>query len=241
MLTLYQFPISHYCEKVRWALDFKGVPHRTENWLPGLHLRKTRGFVPRTSVPILQTGDQVIQGSGEILSWLDERYPDRALTPADPGLRARALEWEVWADEELGVHVRRFAYHTLLEYPELVQPFFTRGGKWWWKPFVRLTFPKMRQVMRRFMAIDDEGADESRRHIEAALETLSRELSGRDYLVGDTFTRADLAAAALVAPLIMAEGYGLEWPERMPEPLQGWAEQWGEKMEWADRMYKRHR
>ena len=35
--TLYQFPISHYCEKVRWAMDYKKLEYKAKNLLPGLH------------------------------------------------------------------------------------------------------------------------------------------------------------------------------------------------------------
>lgn len=30
-ITLYQFPIPHDCEKVRWALDLKGLDYKTCN------------------------------------------------------------------------------------------------------------------------------------------------------------------------------------------------------------------
>ncbi|HKX12345.1 MAG TPA: glutathione S-transferase N-terminal domain-containing protein, partial [bacterium] len=41
---LYQFPISHYCEKARWALAFKEIPYRIVNLAPGLHFRRTRNM-----------------------------------------------------------------------------------------------------------------------------------------------------------------------------------------------------
>src|SRR2546423_12444106 len=34
---LWHLPISHFSEKVRWALDWKRVPHRRRVMPPGLH------------------------------------------------------------------------------------------------------------------------------------------------------------------------------------------------------------
>jgi glutathione S-transferase len=44
---------------------------------------------------------------------------------------------------------------------------------------------------------------------------------GRRFLLGDGFTAADLAFAALAAPVLLPERYGspLPPPEAMPEPL----------------------
>ncbi len=36
--TLIQLDISHYSEKVRWALDYKQVPHVRRSPLPGSHM-----------------------------------------------------------------------------------------------------------------------------------------------------------------------------------------------------------
>jgi len=40
--VLWQPQISRYVEKVRWALDYKRVPHIRQSLLPGLHLFKPR-------------------------------------------------------------------------------------------------------------------------------------------------------------------------------------------------------
>ena len=37
MIELYQFPLSHFCEKARWALDYKSIAYRPVNLLPGFH------------------------------------------------------------------------------------------------------------------------------------------------------------------------------------------------------------
>ena len=84
MFELYDFKFSHFSEKARWALDFKGVPYTPHHLLPGFHLRTTRKLAPRSSVPILKTDDAVIQGSTQIIDYLDQTFPDRSLTPPDP-------------------------------------------------------------------------------------------------------------------------------------------------------------
>jgi glutathione S-transferase len=94
MFELYDFTFSHYSEKARWALDFKGVPYTPRHLLPGFHMRTTRKLAPRSSVPILKTDSTVIQGSTEIINFLDQTFPDRSLTPPDPHDAATAIEWE---------------------------------------------------------------------------------------------------------------------------------------------------
>jgi len=37
MFQLYDFAFSHYSEKARWALDFKGVPYTSHHLVPGFH------------------------------------------------------------------------------------------------------------------------------------------------------------------------------------------------------------
>src|SRR5512138_2629911 len=111
MFELYDFKFSHYSEKARWALDFKGVPYTARHLLPGFHLRTTRKLAPRSSVPILKADDVVIQDSTEIINFLERTFPDPSLTPADPQGAKDALEWEEYLDEEIGVTLRLWFYH----------------------------------------------------------------------------------------------------------------------------------
>ena len=103
--TLYQFPISHYCEKARWALDYKGASYSKKNLLPGLHMKTTRKLARHSSVPILDHGGTIVQGSSEIISYLDKTLPERLLTPVNPAEAQLVREWERYLDEEVGVLV----------------------------------------------------------------------------------------------------------------------------------------
>ena len=80
-IVLHQFPISHYCEKVRWALDYKGVDYRLKNHLPGLHLKKMKAVAPFSSVPVLEHDGHYVHDSAAIISYLDTQFPARSLTP----------------------------------------------------------------------------------------------------------------------------------------------------------------
>src|SRR2546429_7995075 len=102
MITLYQFQFSHYCEKARWALDYKGLAYAPKNLLPGLHMKVAQKLAPMSSLPIIVDGESVVQDSTQIISFLDQRYPERALTPQDPKEAKEALEWEEYFDEEIG-------------------------------------------------------------------------------------------------------------------------------------------
>ena len=238
---LYQFPISHYCEKIRWAMDYKGLDYSLKNLFPGLHLRTTKKMSAKSYVPILLDDGKQVQNSHVILNYLDEKYPEKSLTPSDPKLLAQALEWEKYCDVEIGVHVRRFGYHYLLAEPKTVIPFFTQGGPWWGPLFFKLFFSKLEPIMRKVMSIDEAGANKSEVRIQQAIDKLYEEYQQREFLVGDSFSRADLAAASLLAPLIMPQGYGLDWPETMPVKLEEFVNKNEKKLEVFRQLYKKDR
>ena len=216
MLTLYQFPISHYCEKIRWALDHKQLQYEIRNLLPGLHSLKTTKIAKRSSVPVLLHDENIVQGSSDIITYLDEKFPQQSLTPKDVQLKDEALEWEKYVDEEIGVHIRRCCYHILLEHPNIVISFFTQDGPWYGKYILPLMFPKLKIKMRELMKINEETTQASRQHLGTAIDKLYLHLQNNKFLVGNEFTRADLAAASLLAPFCMPEKYGLNWPDEYP-------------------------
>lgn len=158
MLTLYQFPISHYCEKIRWALAYKGLKYRSRNLLPGLHVRQTRRLSDNPMVPILVHDGRVLQNSRDIITYLDDTFPEHPLTPAQADQRRQALEWEDYLDREIGVHLRRYCYSVLLEHPSVLIPFFTHQGPWYGPLLLRLGFPMLRHRMRRFLNIKEATA-----------------------------------------------------------------------------------
>lgn len=205
MIELYQFPFSHFCEKARWALDYKGLAYRTVNLLPGFHFMRMRMLAPKTSVPVLRDGEGTVQGSGEIIDYLDRKYPESPLTPRDPEAAREALDWERYCDEEIGVQARRWFYHHALADRRVALGFLLQGAPGYIRPFFRLAFPLVRLVMLRFMDITAETAAESEKRFLLALKKLDWALEGRRFLVEDRFSRADLTACALMSPICLAD------------------------------------
>ena len=241
MLKLYQFPVSHFCEKARWALELKELPYRKVNLLPGPHAKKAKKIAGSSKLPILQHDKATIQGSSQIITYLDQNFSRRSLTPSDPEEQKLASAWEDYADREIGPQVRLLSYHTLLDHRSLIIPMMTQDCSWYSGMLMKAAFPKVSVAMRDMLKINDASAEEARQQISTALDNIAETLGDREFLVGESFSRADLSVASLLAPLISPSGYGVEWPEKMPEPLASQIEGFQDRLGWVGHIYDNFR
>ena len=90
MITLYDADRCPYCARVRIALAEKGVEYDTVvvdlDDRPAWIYEKN----PTGRVPVLEDGEFVLPESAVIDEYLNERYPEPPLLPADPAERALA-------------------------------------------------------------------------------------------------------------------------------------------------------
>ncbi len=241
--VLWHFRFSHYNEKARWALDWKHVPHVRQAVAPGPHAGQMMELSGQQSVPVLELDGQVVTDSTAIIAALESAYPTPALYPSAPDARARALDLEEFLDEELGPDVRRVAWHALLPDREFCTALFCLGFGTEFDAFYEGAFPTIEQLMRSGMQIDDAAAAESRTKVTAALDRIDREREGRDHLVGDDFSVADLTAAALLAPIIVPPEFPYPYPEPLPDAFESMRATFTEhpSCRWALDVYRRHR
>src|SRR5512134_2659526 len=97
---LFQFRVSHYNEKVRWALDHKRWPHVRRDLVPGWHRGTARRLTGQTALPILEIDGRFVHDSTAIIAELERLRPDPPLYPERPEDLARALALEDYFDEQ---------------------------------------------------------------------------------------------------------------------------------------------
>ena len=111
--VLYHIEISHYNEKARWALDYKGIPHVRKAPPPMLHTAWAFAMTRTATFPVLKLNGSTIGDSTRIIEALERSHPEPALYPADPDQRAAVEEAERWGHEVLQAPVRRILWNTL--------------------------------------------------------------------------------------------------------------------------------
>jgi len=184
VLRLITIPISHYCEKARWALERAEMPYREERHVQGIHRIASRRAGGAGTVPVLVAPDRVLGESEDILAWIDERIsPERRLFPPGAEERAQVTELCRRLDEVLGPRGRRLMYTNMLPQRELMLRFNNTGVPRWEDRAMRLGFPLAARWAAKELGIRPgiEGEDEKAvwREFDWVAELLA---DGRPYL-----------------------------------------------------------
>jgi glutathione S-transferase len=222
-VRLLTIPISHYCERARWALEHAGVPYREEQHLQFFHWSHVRRAGGGKTVPVLVTGDgEVLAESGDIVRYASARAPaGRSLYPVRPEQAAEVAALEADYEHELGIESRRLMYFHFLRWGAAglrfnagTAPALERAG-------LRLSFVFARPILRRYLEVDAGTAARARDRIRAIFDRVAVRLEeGRRYLVGESFSAADLTFASMAAAVVLPEQYGVRLPGRDELPSE---------------------
>ncbi len=212
MITLYQFHWSHYCEKVRLALNFMGLSWQAVDVDPfnktALHQFPLPDQLPAYTVPAIKdsNSEQFTMDSTPVLRYLAKAYPDAPkLFPGDSAnqvaVDARLIEF----DSKIGIPARRLAYTQLiLENPAHLTELFlkNRAKGLFCLPLIRsFSGAALGMILTKrfdFHLSETLGLYEG---LEEYLVELSARLEKKAYVVNDEFSAADLSLAAFLRPL----------------------------------------
>jgi glutathione S-transferase len=244
-LELLQFRFSHYNEKVRWALDYKGLPHRRTDLLPGPHRGLVRKLTGQSQTPVLRMNSEYVAGSADIIERLELIFTEApALYPTDPQARARALELARHFDFVVGPAARIVVFVAMLDTPDYVARLFSQGQPAARRALYRALFPLAKGLIRRGNGISGpEAIAEAERLLAQNMDSLAKLTYKSRYLCGGDFSVADLTAAALLAPVVDPPHPDMHKPRPLPPRLAELTAKWQDHpaARWVLDIYERHR
>jgi glutathione S-transferase len=202
---LITIPISHYCEKARWALDRAGIEYVEERHVQGISRLASRRAGGVGTTPVLVAPDRTLADSDDILA-----YADGGLRTDDPQVRAVSR----WLDRALGIPDRRLIYAHVLPHKRLLMRFNNTGVPAWEAATLRLLWPAVAPWAAKQLGIAAGTAARDEAITRDAFDVVAGWLAdGRPFLCGDAFTAADLTFAALSAAVIAPPNYGTPLPQ----------------------------
>ena len=221
--VLVTIPISHFCEKARWALERAEIPYEERAHLQVFHRFAVRRAGGGTTAPVLVCGDGVLADSPDILEWADPRAPGgRRLYPEDAEAAAEVRTLQRDFDRGLGPEGRRWMYNELHGRKDIALAYGCTGVPAWQRRSFRFTYPLVEGIVMRFLEINEATAAGSKVQVRETFDRVGERLAdARPYLCGERFSAADLTFAALAAPVLVPPEYGipLPQPEELPESM----------------------
>ncbi|MCB1199162.1 MAG: glutathione S-transferase [Leptospiraceae bacterium] len=242
-IILHEFSISHFSEKVRWALDYKRIPYNKDVLFPGLHYLNTLMLNGSWTVPILEIDGESRGESTEILQWLDELFPSIPLFPSVPQDRETALKTIHWLDIEIGVQARIVAYHKVLPETDFAKEILATGFDGWPKTALQTIAPVLLPLLNLRYKVNETHL-EAQERTDMALESIAQLIEKNNgYIHASGFGACDITAASLLYPLFLPAEYPYPLPTNVPPAIRQFLDNYAKHpaIVWARKMYKNYR
>ena len=195
MLTLHQYHLSPFNEKIQRMLNYKGVPFREHYWRLG-DRKKVKRFNPTGKLPALEKDGHWVCDSTDIAYYIEQTYPQNPLLPEEPREAGLVHVLEDWADESLYFYEMQLRFTTPgnqeRNLPRMVEHE---------NAFLRWLLPKViPNGIRKITATQGIGRKtleqlllDTERHVKA----VDNMLKDAEWLVADRPSLADLAVYAM--------------------------------------------
>lgn len=195
-ISLYQFEISPYADKVRRALRLKGLAYSCVE-VPVSKPSTYKHISPTGKFPALVVDSRTIVDSTDILRWLDEVAPEPLLTPADARDAALATILEDWADEAL-----YFYDLTMRNWPQnrawFIDDLLHHEKPGIMRNILKMLIPGALLKVAKAQGLGRKAEDTVTADLANQYDALEALLEGREWLAGPRLSGADLAIRVMV-------------------------------------------
>ena len=172
-LIVYGGSVSPFVRKVRVVLAEKGVDYKLDPVNPFAPPPEFLKISPLKRIPVLRDTDlpepNTLPDSSVICDYLERKYPEPALYPADPYQRGCALWYEEYADSLMAT---------------------TIGGG--------LFFERVVKLLLRQKPDETVCSKTLTEKIPPIFDYLEAEIGGKEFLAGKAFSIADIAIATMI-------------------------------------------
>jgi glutathione S-transferase len=164
--------LSPFVRKTRIFMQEKNIPFEAVHVDPNNLPEGFDKLNPLKRIPVLEHGDKVLADSAVICRYLEALSPDTPMYPTDPWQRARCDWFEKFADYELAATCTFAVFRNRIIMPLVGRP------------------------------CDEERVQKAlSKSIPPLFAYLDQELAGKEFLVGERMTIADIAVASQLVNL----------------------------------------
>jgi len=238
----------------RWLTQHWKVDHIEKPHAPIFHVIAVKMKGGKEAVPYLILPDGQFAGKYEgMKNWIPKL--DKLASPEDRLIPDETAEKDLY-DEVLKLHKEfrwetgggsaNWSYYHLFKHRKIVWQSLVTGVPWYEKILTRLFYRKIVKLMSKGLGLSEENSKSSLIKVKKGFDDCDALLAdGRQYLLGNRLTLADLAWSVSVAPVILARGYGGHLPtlDNMPPEMKDEiiAFQKRPSGRFAQRIYDEHR
>jgi len=225
---LFQYAACPFCQKVRSALEYKGVDFETIEVHP-LNKKEISFSTDYRAVPIyIDSLGKQVNDSTVIMRRIDEEFPEPGIFKKDPEAAKRDEDWLAWS-EKLVKGLPTAIYNNLFNALSAFN-YITKIGKYSW--IQKLTIKYMGAFVMTLVAKKirkREQIDDPKAFLKGMAEEWANGLSGKPYMGGEAPSASDIAVFGITRPVSELEaGKLLEsnatfgaWVARMKVSLSG--------------------
>ena len=221
-IILHQWEISPFCRKVRKILAAKKLSYTKADY-NGLLALKGRRVGPSGKLPVLEYNNQKLEDSTQIFKFLEERHPDPALLPEDPHERRLVFFLEDWADEALFWYEVYFRFEDSAALDKTADVFCQGRPSFEKIPFKLIAGREARKKLK-LQGLSCYHREEVLDKFRSYLKNLQEQLDGRDWLVGNNMSIADIAVSSQLDEMVRTSDVAIQEISRFPT-LKAWLDQ----------------